>query len=151
MFFRIQTLYMLVALLVTSCCLPQAIAAIQDTSAQEVALVYNLCMVQGEALSFAVCPLFILLLVPVCMAVVFLFNTTKRMLQAKLCLWGMGAYVAWYVCYLAYWWFDWSSKGSGVETKWTAWLPLVALIAMAMARRGVLADERLIWSADRIR
>ena len=76
-----------------------------------------------------------------CAAIVPLYE--KRKLQAGLCLLAMMAMLAWYVLLAIY---------AIPETMhWQYVLPAVGLIAVFMARKGIVKDEKRIRSYDRIR
>lgn len=63
------------------------------------------------------------------------------MTQAKLCLLGLFVIFAWYVLLAVY---------QGYVTTIDS-LPMVNAILIFLARRGILADEKLVRAADRIR
>jgi len=64
-----------------------------------------------------------------------------------MCLFLILLYLAWYVllAVLPQW------RGGDLGLQWPAVLPMVSVILTFMARKGVLADEKLVRSLDRIR
>lgn len=70
-----------------------------------------------------------------------IFLYKKRPQQARLCLAGLALVFVWYVLLAVY-------QGY-VET--IDCLPMVNAILILLARRGILADEKLVRAADRIR
>jgi len=80
-----------------------------------------------------------------CLYTIFLFK--KRKLQATLCLVGVFVNFAWYIALAVL-----IHQGKYPEQlPMTCCLPLISAILCFMARRGVLADEKLVKAADRIR
>ncbi len=76
---------------------------------------------------------------------IFLFK--KRKIQATLCLVAIVVNLAWYVALAVL-----IQKGQLPEQlPWTACLPIIAAILCFLARKGVIADEKLVRAADRIR
>lgn len=81
----------------------------------------------------------------ICLYAIFLYKHRKR--QASLCLVGVLANLAWYVVLAVL-----IHQGKLPEAlPLTACLPLIAAILCFLARRGVIADEKLVRAADRIR
>ena len=70
-----------------------------------------------------------------------IFIYKRRMLQARLCLCGVAVVLVWYVLLAVF---------QGYATNIDA-LPMVNAILIFLARRGIIADERLVRAADRIR
>jgi hypothetical protein len=74
------------------------------------------------------------------LATIFLYK--KRILQARLCLAGLFVIFIWYIG-LAVW------QGCLLTT--IDCLPMINAILIFMARKGILDDEKLVRSLDRIR
>ena len=70
-----------------------------------------------------------------------IFQFRRRILQARLCLAGLFILLAWYIGVAAL-----EGEASIVES-----LPMVSVILIFMARKGILDDEKLVRAADRIR
>lgn len=147
---RIQTLYMLVAVIVTSVCLCIPVGAIEPLGMGAWPQVYNLWVDTGDACLYGVWPLFALQLLSIPCAIAAIFLYRQRKLQARVCLLCVGLLLLWYVCYFAYAYGLYSDLGT-FHIRFGAGLPIVAVILYLMARHAILADERLVRSADRIR
>ena len=76
-----------------------------------------------------------------------IFIYKKRPLQAKLCLVTILIHFAWYIALAAL-----IHQGKADQNlPIVACFPLIAAILCFMARKAILADERLVRAADRIR
>lgn len=76
---------------------------------------------------------------------IFLYN--RRPLQATLCLVAIVVNLAWYVVLAVL-----IQKGIQPEAlPMAASLPIISAILCLLARRGVIADEKLVRAADRLR
>ncbi len=75
------------------------------------------------------------------LSVVTIFLYKKRVLQARLCIVGVLVVFAWYLCLAVY-------QG---EPGMIDCLPIINAILIFLARKGILADEKLVRSLDRIR
>ena len=89
-------------------------------------------------------PMLVLLAVAaaLCLTDIFLFK--RRKLQALLTLPVMLLIVAWYILLAT------GAQGDSVYV-WPNALPLLALLFTFLARKGILHDEKLVRSLDRIR
>ena len=94
--------------------------------------------------------LFALLLVtcPICLVTIFAYS--NRMLQSRLCVVCIILCLAWMAVY-AYFGYGVAHEGSTFRIAWAAFLPLVATILYVLARRGIISDEKLVRSENRIR
>ncbi len=79
---------------------------------------------------------------------IFLYKHRKR--QAALCLVSMVACMLWYVA-LAVYSKQVAPDAASFHLVWTDVLPIICAILNLMARKSILADERLVRAADRIR
>ena len=76
---------------------------------------------------------------------IFLFK--RRPLQASLCMVAMFVNLLWYVALAVL-----INMGKLPEAlPMTACLPIIAAIFCLLARRGIIADEKLVRAADRLR
>lgn len=92
-------------------------------------------------------PLFIIQMFAsaICLYTIFLYKQRKR--QAAFCLVGIVANLIWYLVLAVL-----IHQGRLSESlPLTACLPIVAAILCFLARKGILADEKLVRAADRIR
>ena len=97
---------------------------------------------QSGAHTFIPCPLFILMLLSTTLSV--------RPLQAKLCMVNIFIMVLWFLSMIVV------SKqlapdAMNFHLEMASSFPAVVAILLFMARKGILADERLVRAADRIR
>mgnify|MGYP002624303178 CR=1 FL=1 len=96
---------------------------------------------------FVAWPLFILQMMSSAVSLIAIFLYKRRPLQASLCLAAIVVNLAWYVTLAVL-----IQNGSQSEQlPLTACLPIIAAILCFLARRGVIADEKLVRSMDRIR
>ncbi len=70
-----------------------------------------------------------------------IFQYRRRIVQARLCLAGLFVLIAWYIGVAAV------EGEAGIAES----LPMVAVILIFLARKGILDDEKLVRAADRIR
>lgn len=153
---RIQTVYIALALILTVACLCMKIGAYSVEGIGTIASEYNL-MVVYDAMgkySFDTWPLLAVLMLSTVLGVYSIFAYNNRIRQARICAFNALLVVGWYVLYAVY-----SRLLVGnveVDTLHftptpTAAFPLAAAVFYLLARRGIMSDERLVRSADRIR
>lgn len=147
---RKQSLFLLLAVVLGVVALSMPLAMV-TSDGMVTARIYNLLYTdsQGGA-HFVVWPLFALLVFASALSLYAIFLFKRRLLQARLCLVSIIALLAWYVGLIAY------SKmlapdAANFHLSLTAALPAVSLILNFMARKAILADEKLVRAADRIR
>ncbi len=110
--------------------------------------IYLLVAVILGMLHFLSLPLFIIQMLVSALSLYTIFLYKRRTVQAKLCLVSIVASFAWYIVLAV---LIQQGKLSQESLQLTTALPLVAAILCFMARRAILADERLVRAADRIR
>lgn len=143
---RKQTIFLLIAFVLTVICMCSQVGSlVGDMSKIDL---YNLWMINGEGQrSFASWPLFVILMLGALLSLITIFLYMKRKLQALLCVFHMLLMVLWYVVLAVLP----QSQGGSLSLEWPAVLPALAIILGFMARKGILADEKLVRSLDRIR
>lgn len=150
---RIQTVYLLLAVVASICCLSMPVGTYAGSDGALVATAFNLWLTLEEGgHAFAPWPLFAVLLVQAVLAAYAIFGYANRRAQARLCAFDALLVVGWYIVFAV----EALAVGCGVgETRfvpsWQCALPLVSLVFTLLARRAILADERLVRAADRIR
>lgn len=145
---RKQTLFLIIAVILTIVCMSTQVAALYNDSGIEFARLYNLWLTDGQGNnSFLSVPLFICLLISSVTSIITIFLYMKRKLQATLCLVNIIVLVAWYI-FLAV---LPQQTGGTMNLHLSAALPACSIILLFMARKGILADEKLVRSLDRIR
>jgi hypothetical protein len=152
---RIQTVYLLLATILMSLTLFLPLATVINGTSEIVVKAFT---VSGLSDVTGTLPLYLGTLLSITttllMTIIFLFK--KRMLQIRLCvsaivlLVGSAAFIGLY-CYRLY---DILST-TGAEQIFTlgfaSLMPIVAIIPVALAIRGIAKDEALVRSLDRIR
>ena len=152
---RIQTLYLLLAAVLMSLTLFLPLATILDGSNEIVVKAFSVSGLQDAAGALPIyLGLLLALTTALLLTIIFLFK--RRMLQIRLCvsaivlLVGSTAFIGLY-CYrlcdlLA------SLEGDKVFTLgFASLMPVVAIIPVVLAIRGIARDEALVRSLDRIR
>lgn len=144
---RKQTVYLLLAFILTVVCMASQVGSlVGEVSTYDV---YNLWVVDGDGnRSLATWPMLATLMLSALLSLVTVFLYTRRRLQAQLCMLVMLLLVLWYVLLAV---LPSSSVGGSLVVEWPAVLPAVAIILSFMARKGVISDEKLVRSLDRIR
>jgi hypothetical protein len=162
---RIQTLYLLVAFAfcVGCLCLPIAHFFTGDGlshvntyagfwDSYERVDMYNLWLVSEGRHMFYFCPVLMAILVITTSLIfidVWLFK--HRVLQMRVAIFSMILLVAWYIVYGIIIFLLYSTAGMIWSTHWTAAFPAVAFILLYLAFRGIMKDEKLVRSLDRLR
>ena len=147
---RKQTLFLLVAVILGVITLSLPIATVTDQGLT-VSQIYNLLWLDSQHVAhFDVWPLFAILLVASALSLYTIFIYKRRPLQATLCLASMALDIIWYIALIVV------SKTQAPDAlnfhlDFPAAFPAVSAILCFMARKGVLADEKLVRAADRIR
>lgn len=144
---RKQTIFLLLALaaIIVCLCLPIGTATVSTTQLGGVAVYYNLGVYLGNAFTPHPVP-FVDLVITGAIALVTIFLYNKRKVQMKLCVLDIILCLLWYGWYAAM-----ILTVDGIKVSFAACLPLVSIIFLVLARKGVKADEDLIKSMDRIR
>ena len=115
---------------------------------QRIQSVYLLVAVVIGMVHFLAWPLFAIQIFASAVSLIAVFMYRNRPRQAMLCLLACVADIIWYVVLAVLI----QQGGQTVATlPLTACLPLIAAILCLIARRAVLADEKLVRAADRIR
>jgi len=150
---RIQTLYLMAAIILTVMCLSLQVGSFQVAGVQ-VAKVYNLWFTDPlGSHHFDTWPLMAVLLPTAAISLYAIFMYKNRKAQALFCALNALLVVGWYVCYFVVGQTVGDKSWGTVDFRpeWPAVLPLIALILYILARRAILRDEKLVRSLDRIR
>ncbi len=153
---RKQTLFLLVAVIACLLCFFMPIGIVLPKGMGGEVSLYNLGFVDNNgtiAVSGTCLPLFVLLAVSTALSLVTIFLYRNRKLQLTLCATNLLFSVLWYIDYvlLLFGVVTVPEVEGTVEVKFAASLPLVAIVMIALARKGVSDDEKLVRAADRIR
>lgn len=147
---RKQTIFLLLAVVAMVCCLCLPIGRFEPAAMLPATQWLNAGFVSvGQPVAWHPVPLAILA-ATVVLTVTDIFRYHRRPSQARWCLWSVAMLVLWYVYIGLGALLLFTGKGT-FHISWGACLPLVAVILLLLARRGILADERLVRSMDRIR
>lgn len=146
---RKQTIYLLLSVLALIVCLCLPIGQLEPKGMGMPVVWYNLGLVRDQAIQ-ARPILFADLVVAGILAFAAIFLYKRRKLQAKLCTASMVLCMAWYA-YYAFVVLNEFQTGGAFSFQFAACLPFVACVLLFMARQGVVADEKLVRSMDRIR
>jgi uncharacterized membrane protein len=143
---RKQTLFLLIAFILTVICMCcQVGTLVGDMSSVKL---FNLWVVdEAGRHSFASWPLLALLILSALLSLATIFMYKKRKQQALMCVLYMLLLLSWYIVLAVLP----QSLGGSLVLEWPAVLPAFSIILGFMARKGILADEKLVRSLDRIR
>ena len=153
---RIQTVFMLLAAVLTAVCLCLQIGTFYALDVP-VLSEYNLWLTDSivGARHYMVWPLFAVQVLSATVGLCTIFLYTNRKLQARVCLLNILLLLGWYILYGV---FSQTVMGNLPEEvsltfrpAVAAALPLVSIILYFLARRAIIADEKLVRAADRIR
>jgi len=158
---RIQTLYLLAAfaLCIVCLCLPIAHFMPGETgiltdffgSYSEVDM-YNLWFVSEGRHVFYFCPVLMgLLVITTTLVFIDIWLFRQRALQMRVATFCMILLVFWYIAYGIICFYLISPALTLYRPHWSAALPAAALILLYLAFRGILKDEMLVRSLDRLR
>ena len=147
---RKQTLFMLVAVVLSILCLSLPIGTFMNEG-MRVATEYKLWLytMQGTR-QFTTCPLFVILLLSAILGIYTIFAYHNRVIQARLCTFNMLLIVGWYILFTV---FSQILGGKGVEFQMEigSGAPAFAIAMYFLAYKAIWADEKLVRAADRIR
>ena len=150
---RIQTIYLLVAFALCIGCLCLPVAHFMAVESMEKVDMYNLWLVSAEGgHTFYFCPIMMAVLVFASVALfldIWLFR--RRALQMRVATFSMILIVAWYIAYGCISYMLSTELAATWRPHWSAALPAAALILAYLAFRGILKDEMLVRSLDRLR
>ena len=153
---RKQTLFLLLAVIVGALGLFFPIGCIAPEGMGTDSMVYNLGVVTGEgglAISATCIPLFVLLSVTAILSLVTIFLYKNRKVQMSICKNAMLLNALWVLDYalILFGIIPIPEVEGKVNIEFAACLPIVSIILLAMAYKGVNEDEKLVKAADRIR
>ena len=148
---RKQTIFLILALVFTVLCLCFPILSIEPKGMGVSGVLYNLFYIDGNGMvHYGKVLLFVFLLITCPLALTAIFTFKNRKLQAQLCTWCIILNLAWYV-YLAFCIINEFMVAGTPHPNLVICFPFISAILFLMARRGIIADEILVRSMDRIR
>lgn len=147
---RKQSVFLLLALVVSVVCLCLPVGYYEPNGMGTNLLMCNLWIEDNGVRDYSVWALFALLLLSCPLTLWTLISFKNRVMQSRLCVLSMLLLIGWYAVYV-FFAFVHGHEGASFHPAFASCLPVVAIILQAMARKGILSDERLVRSADRIR
>ena len=148
---RIQSLYLLISAILGVVCLSMPLGQFLTAHSEPYAQLYNLWVKSLEtgSHSFAPWALFALLLIATSLTFLDIFLYKHRALQMRMLSLCMILLVGYYA-YLVFFVYMYKGDGSFIPSV-TAALPFVCIVLDYLAFRGILKDEMLVRSLDRLR
>lgn len=149
---RKQTLFLLLALILTVVCLCLPAGMFYSSGMQPSSLMLNLWVkLPDGSHDHSVWPMFAALLLSCPVTVAAILSYKNRIFQSRLCLMSMLLMLAWYAACAVYGYASPCVAEASFTPSIAAALPLVNVILLLMARHAILADEAMVRAADRIR
>lgn len=149
---RIQTLYLVLALIITGVLFTMDLAQLANETGLFTLTVDGIYSVdETNALVMPAYALMALLITNLLLLFVTIFLYKKRILQIRLC--GMGLALLAGLSGMIFYWGKTASKELGAELSfsWAIVLPIIALVLVFLAMKAIGKDEALIRWIDRIR
>lgn len=149
---RKQTVYLLLALVITVVCLCLPVGTLVPQGMGVDMPVYNLWIVDGNGgHDFSVWGTFVLLLLtcPIILAAILAYK--NRRIQTRLCDVNFFLLLCWFAVYAYHYFTLGEPHHAAFQMEFAAGLPFFSLILHILARKGIRADEALVRSMDRIR
>lgn len=147
---RKQTLFLLGSLIAVLLCLFFPIGAVSTGTLDSQVLFTTLGWTSGGVVpTITAWPLFAIITIVGIISIVTIFLFSNRKLQMRLCALGILLDIVWYA-YFMYLFLIISSQ-TQLHFKFSVVMPLISLIFLVLARKGIKADEELVRSMDRIR
>lgn len=148
---RIQTVYLFMAVVCAVLCLCMRVGHFHCDGLITADL-YNLWLAPVEgSRDFGPWALFVVLLLSAVSFAVAIFLYKRRMLQVRLTLFACILLLGYYVIFGLLVYLFKSQLGADFTVSWTAAFPAVALILGYLAFRGIMKDELIVRSLDRLR
>ncbi len=151
---RIQTVYLVLAIICCLTCLTLPVATITTTDMTPDSVVYNLFTVLSNgSKEFPIFGIinFVLLLSACTFGSMAIFTYKNRKLQALECALCITMTIIWIAIYSICAFSGLVETAGTMQPSFAACLPIVALILFVLARKAILKDEALVRAADRIR
>ncbi len=145
---RIQSLYLLLSTILGIVCLCMPLGNFMLQGAH-FATMHNLWMNIDQERLYSCYPLFVVLLLSTLLTFVSIFMYKTRALQMRTATLTIVLMVGWYAC-LAYFAYSSEQEVSFRPTVWAA-LPFTMIVLNYLAFRGIMRDEMLIRSLNRLR
>lgn len=154
---RIQTVYLLISTGLMSALffLPLAEYNLSDGSTMN--LFYNGLIIVGKGIQMATIPITILLVLNILLNLISIFLYKNRKLQMRICIYNLILMIGLFGLLFYYYKFGIEqlkvqiAELVSMRMLWTSILPVISAFFLYLAYKGVLKDELLIKSIDRLR
>ena len=149
---RKQTIFLLIAIILTVVCLCQPLGTFTAESTLGAKQnMYNLWIVTlNNGYDNSIWALFAMLLLTCPIALIAIFMFHNRIAQARFCMFNMLLILGWHIVYAVFA-INLQDVYGKFSLSYASVLPLVSFILYFIARKAILADEALVRAADRIR
>jgi len=145
---RKQTLWLIAAVILMIVALSTQIGTF-NLEGLTTGKMYNLWITtENNEHDFSTWPLFAILIFTAIFTTLTIFAYKNRMMQAKFCIFNVLLLIGWYIVYGV---MSQVAQEATFRPSITAALPAVAIVFIWFARSGIIADEKLVRAADRIR
>lgn len=147
---RIQSVYLLIATILLSIAMFLAIGLFANAGVEPV-IFTPLGLIVPEAGTYSTAVLLILLILTAFLSFISIFFYKKRKLQVRISTINILLIIGFYVVEILYILKFQSVLESSFYLNWAICLPVIALIFIYLAIKGIKKDEALIKAVDRIR
>lgn len=149
---RIQTVYLLLAFALCIICMWVSIGHFYTADGEHVGDLYNLWVHLADGhRSLKPWALFVLLLIPSTLIFLSIFMFRHRAIQMRMCVFNIILLVGWYICYGVFAYILGGVFESDFRPSVMAAIPFASIVFLYLAFRGILKDEMLVRSLDRLR
>lgn len=149
---RIQTVYLLLAFALCILCMCVSIGHFYTADGEHVGDLYNLWVHLADGhRSLKPWALFVLLLIPSTLIFMSIFMFRQRAIQMRMCVFNIILLVGWYICYGVFAYILGGVFESDFRPSVMATIPFTSIVFLYLAFRGILKDEMLVRSLDRLR
>ncbi|MCD8304177.1 MAG: DUF4293 domain-containing protein [Prevotellaceae bacterium] len=147
---RVQTLYLLLAAVLQTVCLCRPVGLFLGEDGELLSRLFNLWTSSEDGThSLAPWALFAILLIAATLTLISVFLFRTRALQMRAVSLSMVLLVGYYAYLVVFVWLH--LEGVSYRPTVATALPLVSIILLFLAFRGILKDELLVRSLDRLR
>ena len=148
---RIQTLYLLIIIILTSLVIEfPVMEIISDEN-----IFYTVTVLGAyvdKSLEYTMWPLLAVCILNILIALVAIFQFKKRLLQIRLCILNILLIVGFYVLLGSYYWIlKEKFSANGIPFEWTVILPAINIILSYLSIRSIRKDEALVKALNRLR
>lgn len=149
---RKQSVFLFLAVVIGIVCLCMPLCILKAANVGVDGTMFNLWLQNGNGgYSFIAAPLFAVLFIDTLLNLYTIFLYKNRKKQIRYCSLSMLLLVIWYLAYAAILAISTGDVYEGFRLQMATVLPLICLILVFMARKGIKADEALIRASERLR